>query len=174
MCSPFSSKPQIHVGCTPGSGENTGSARCSYKPQAPGRVLRPVQLVLLTKRAGRPGRQVTVPLWASRSVKADLSMPESEGSELKEQREPVSCHRAGPWARERPFSHQSEARRLPVVGVQPRQSHQVALPPKALGTDLHLAFSLICIYVLLGAEVATADKANSAPAFTGLTVLIIP
>lgn len=60
-----------------------------------GRVLRPVQLVLLTNRAGRPQRWVTAPLKASCSVKADRSMPGSEDSELKEQTGPMSCHRAG-------------------------------------------------------------------------------
>lgn len=83
--------PQIHVGHRPGRDENTGSARYMYKPQVPGRVLRPVQLVLLTNRAGRPRRHVTIPLPASRSVKADLSVAGSEGAKLKEQREPVRC-----------------------------------------------------------------------------------
>lgn len=68
----------------------------------PGRVLRPVQLVLLTNRAGRPQRRVTTPLKASRSVKADLSVSGSEDSELKEWREPVSCHRAGSQAPRQP------------------------------------------------------------------------
>ena len=76
----------------------------------PGRVLRPVQLVLLTNRAGRPQRWVTAPLKASRSVKADLSMPGSEDSELKERREPVSCHRAGSQALRQP-SPAGQARR---------------------------------------------------------------
>ena len=76
----------------------------------PGRVLRPVQLVLLTNRAGRPQRRVTAPLKASRSVKADLSVSGSEDSELKEWREPVSCHRAGSGAPKQ-LSPAGEARR---------------------------------------------------------------
>lgn len=74
----------------------------------PRRVLRPVQLVLLTNRAGRPQRRVTAPLKASRSVKADCSTPGSEDSELKEQTEPMSCHRAGSRALGQP-SPASEA-----------------------------------------------------------------
>lgn len=76
----------------------------------PRRVLRPVQLVLLTNRAGRPQRRVTAPLKASRSVKADRSVPGSEDSELKEQTEPVSCHRAGSQTPGQPSSA-SEARK---------------------------------------------------------------
>ena len=76
----------------------------------PRRVLRPVQLVLLTNRAGRPQRRVTAPLKASRSVKADCSTPGSEDSELKEQTEPMSCHRAGSRAPGQP-APTSEARK---------------------------------------------------------------
>lgn len=50
---------------------------------------RPVQLVLLTSSAGRPGRRLTTPLWQSLSVKADLSVSGSEGSELKNQRKEI-------------------------------------------------------------------------------------
>lgn len=57
------------------------------RPQVHRGILRPVQLVLLTNRAGRPRRRVTIPLLASRSVKADLSVAGSKGSELKEQRQ---------------------------------------------------------------------------------------
>ena len=70
-------------------------------------------------------------------------------------------------------SHQSEAQRLPKVRVWPRQKHRA--DPTTLGLCIHMSLAFcINIYLLLDAEVTTADKTDSAPVFTSLLFLSFP